>query len=199
MAGVAAAAIGLGVSAAARADTPTPTPTSTTSSTPSTPTSPSAPSTGQGHGWGQGGRHLLGGLGGLGRGALGKQALSGLATKLGVDEAKLKDALVAVRAELRADRQAAQGGSATGDAAKPDRSARQDELASKLAAKLGISADKVKTAFAELRSAARTERETAFANRLDQAVKDGTLTRAEADAVRKAAQAGVIRMAPGRG
>ena len=172
-AGAAAAVIGLGVSQVARADdagTPTPSPTATT--TPGT----SAP----GQGWGPGARH-----GGPGR-MMGMRAdLSALATKLGVDQAKLADALKAVRAELRAERAAG---------TRPDRATLQDEVATKLAARLGVDAAKVKGAIADVRAAHRAEVQKAFDDRLAQAVKDGKLTQAEADAVKKAAQAGVIGM-----
>ncbi|GAA2024753.1 hypothetical protein GCM10009740_12960 [Terrabacter terrae] len=174
-AGAAAAVIGLGVSQVARADdaaAPTPSPTATTT--------PGTPAAGQGHGWGPGARH-----GGPGR-MMGMRAdLSALATKLGVDQAKLADALRAVRAELRAGRAAG---------TRPDRASLQDEVATKLAAKLGVDMAKVKAAIADVRAAHRAERQKSFDDRLAQAVKDGKLTQAEADAVKKAAQAGVIGM-----
>ncbi|GAA2742596.1 hypothetical protein GCM10009868_13160 [Terrabacter aerolatus] len=182
----AAAVIGIGVSQVARADdasTTTPTPTAT--STQAGPGGGStAPGPGNGKGWGPGGRH--GGMGmGLGRGA----DLSALATKLGVDQTKLEDALKAVRDELKASRTPGQA-----PATKPDPAARQDELATKLASKLGIDAAKVKAAFADLRAARDADEQKAFDDRLAQAVKAGTLTQAEADAVKKAAKAGVIDM-----
>lgn len=183
-AGAAIAAIGLGVSQVARADDATPTPA---------PSATSTPGNGNpGQGWGPGGRH--GGLGkgmGMGRGmGMGGGAdLSALATKLGVDEAKLKDALKAVRDELRASRTPGQG-----NATKPDPKTMQDELATKLASKLGIDAAKVKAAFADLRATEEAAHQKAFDDRLAKAVTDGTLTQAEADAVKKAAKAGVIDM-----
>ena len=185
--GAAAAAIGLGMSAGARAADSTPTPSPTGSSQPGQPgaTSPAPGNGGQGHGkgWGPGGR-----FGGVAKGA----DLSALASKLGVDESKLRDALKAVRDDLRAARKAA--GAPSG---KPDQSAMQDQLAQLLAKELGIDPNKVKTALAEVRAAAQADRQKAFDDRLDQAVKDGKLTQAEADAVRKAAKAGIIGM--GRG
>ena len=182
VAGAAAAAIGLGVSAAARADTPTPTPSPTSSSSPSPNTNPNPNGGGQGHGkgWGPGGR-----FGGMAKGA----DLSALASKLGVDEAKLRDALRAVRSDLKAARK-----SAGAPTAKPDISALADEFAQKLASELGIDVGKVKTALAEIRATAQADRQKAFDDRLAQAVKDGKLTQAEADAVKKAAQAGIIDM-----
>ncbi|WP_344255404.1 hypothetical protein [Terrabacter carboxydivorans] len=180
----AAAVIGLGVTQVARADdatTTSPTPTAT-----STQAGPNGDATGPGpgKGWGPGGRH--GGMGmGLGHGA----DLSALATKLGVDQTKLEDALKAVRDELRASRTPGQG-----NATKPDPTTMQDQLATKLAAKLGIDVAKVKAAFADLRTAHEADEQKAFDDRLAQAVKDGKLTQAEADAVKKAAKAGVIDM-----
>jgi hypothetical protein len=185
----AAAVIGLGVTQVARADdasTTTPTPTAT--STQGDPNRGTTDSGNGGKGWGPGGRHG-GGMGmGMGRGA----DLSALATKLGVDQTKLQDALKAVRDELRASRKAGQG-----TATKPDPTTMQDELATKLASKLGIDAAKVKAAFADLRAAHEADEQKAFDDRLAQAVKDGKLTQSEADAVKKAAQAGVIDMHDG--
>jgi hypothetical protein len=193
--GAAAAVIGLGVSQVARADDAATSAAATTTAT-STPGSPDAGATGSTDpgdangnrkGWGPGGRHG-GGMGkgmgmGLGRGA----NLSALATALGVDQTKLEDALKAVRDELRASRTPGQG-----KAAKPDPAARQDELATRLAGKLGIPASKVKAAFANLRAARDADEQKAFEDRLARAVKDGKLTQAEADAVKKAVKAGVI-------
>lgn len=188
--GAAAAVIGLGVTQVARADdatTTTPTPTATsTQGDPNKGTTDSTP--GNGRGWGPGGRHG-GGMGmGLGRGA----DLSALATKLGVDQTKLEDALKAVRDELKASRTPGQA-----PATKPDPAARQDQLATMLASKLGIDAAKVKAAFADLRAAHEADEQKAFDDRLAQAVKDGKLTQAEADAVKKAAKAGIIDMHDG--
>jgi hypothetical protein len=97
-----------------------------------------------------------------------------------------------VRDELKASRKAGQG-----TATKPDPTTMQDELATKLASKLGIDAAKVKAAFADLRAAHEADEQKSFDDRLAQAVKDGKLTQSEADAVKKAAQAGVIDMHDG--
>ncbi|WP_330472835.1 hypothetical protein [Terrabacter sp. C0L_2] len=195
--GAAAAVIGLGVTQVARADdatTTTPTPSATsTQGDPNKGTTDGAPGMpGNGRGWGPGGRH--GGGPGMGMGmGMGKGAdLSALATKLGVDQSKLEDALKAVRDELRAGRTPGKP-----PTTKPDPATMQDELATKLASKLGIDAAKVKAAFADLRAAHEADETKAFDDRLAQAVKDGKLTQAEADAVKKAAKAGVIGMHDG--
>ncbi len=74
----------------------------------------------------------------------------------------------------------------------------QDEMASALASKLGIDASKVTTALTELRTAEEADRQKAFDDGLAQAVTDGTLTQADADAVPKARKAGVIGIGRGR-
>ena len=70
--------------------------------------------------------------------------------------------------------------------------ARDAALAKSLAASLGIDEAKVTAALDELRTAAQADRAAALKTRLDQAVTDGKLTQAEADAVTKAVQNGVI-------
>ena len=65
-------------------------------------------------------------------------------------------------------------------------------MAKALAEKLGLAEDKVTTALAEIREAHQAERAAALKERLDAAVQDGTLTQAEADAVTKAVEKGVI-------
>ena len=91
----------------------------------------------------------------------------------------------AVREELRADRD-------KDPSTRPDRTDAEAELAKRLAAKLGVDQAAVEKAIAELRSADQAEALTSLKERLAEAVKAGTLTQAEADAVVKAAEAGVI-------
>ena len=77
---------------------------------------------------------------------------------------------------------------------------RRDKLAEGLAAELGVSKEKVLAALdkveTQLESDARTERLAGLKERLDAAVADGKLTREQADAIIKAAEAGVILGGP---
>ena len=66
------------------------------------------------------------------------------------------------------------------------------DLAAKLAEKLGLTEDKVTTALKEIRAERTAQRATALKDRLAAAVKAGSLTQAEADAVQKAFDKGVI-------
>ncbi|GAA2101645.1 hypothetical protein GCM10009841_17530 [Microlunatus panaciterrae] len=111
-----------------------------------------------------------------------------LADKLGVTEAKVTAALRAIRDENRPTAPPSAGTD------RPTPAARDAALAKQLAAKLGIPEAKVKAALDQIRTAAQAERAAALKSRLDAAVKAGTLTRAEADAVTKAVQKGVIEV-----
>lgn len=174
-AAVLTAGLGIGVSQLASADTPTPSPTS----------SPTAGS----------GKDTAGRKGGGPHGHA-KLDLSGLAGKLGVDEAKLSEAVSAARKatgsaektkpseQSQADREAA-------------RTARQAAFAKALAAELGIDEAKVTAALNELRAERQAEQAGQQKAILDQAVKDGKLTQAEADAVQKAADQGIVRIGKG--
>ena len=79
---------------------------------------------------------------------------------------------------------------------RPDPAARDAELAKALASKLGVDEAKVTAALDEIRAAREAERTKALGDRLAAAVKAGTLTQAEADAVTKAAEKGVIDVGP---
>jgi hypothetical protein len=84
------------------------------------------------------------------------------------------------------------------------RADRQEALAAALAKELGIDqakvADALQKAEASLQAQAKTDRQNALRSRLDEAVKAGTLTQAQEDAILKAAEAGVLPYgAPGGG
>ena len=177
--GVAAGALalgaGLGVTGVASAAT-TPSPSATESGTTAEGTAP-----GDGTAPGGFGRH--GGHGGD-RG----QLAADLASKLGVDEAKVTEAIQAFREANKPSAPPTEGSTET----RPDRTAMDAALAKSLAEKLGIEEAKVTAALAEIRSEAQAERAAALKSRLDKAVSEGTLTQAEADAVTKAVEKGVI-------
>ncbi|MFJ4169397.1 hypothetical protein ACIPY3_07810 [Paenarthrobacter sp. NPDC089714] len=166
-AGALALGAGLGVTSVASA-TSTPTPSATSSTDGST----------QGNGPGRHGGH----------GRDGAQLAFKLATKLGVDEAKVTEALKAFRDANKPTTPPSEGTEGT----KPDRTAREAALAKSLAQALGIDESKVTTALEEIRSEAKADRSAELKSRLDKAVSDGKLTQAEADAVTKAVNAGVI-------
>ncbi len=125
-----------------------------------------------------------------GRGFFGSESATQLAEKLGVTEAKVSEALRAIHEERKANRPSPNPSASPSD--RPDPAERDAELARALAEKLGLAEDKVATALTELRDAHQAERAAALKDRLDAAVKDGTLTQAEADAVTKAVEKGVI-------
>ena len=164
--GVLALGAGIGVANLASADTtPTPSPTSTPSGTPSLET---------GRGWP-----------GPGRGSQDGGLARELADKLGLEEAKVAEALRTIKEENRPSGR-------PDPITKPDLAEREAALASALSSKLGIDEAKIKSALDEIRAAHQSEREAALKARLDAAVQSGTLTQAEADAVQKAVDQGVI-------
>ncbi|GAA3410539.1 hypothetical protein [Streptosporangium vulgare] len=172
---------GLAVPVAAWATSPTPAPSSSSSATPG-PAPDGAehgPRGGRGHG---------------GPGGHGEMAAK-LAEILGVDEAKVTAALEELRKEGgpgRPPKDADQ--TAPEEGAKP---APGQELAEALAAKLGLTADKVADALETLHQQRGAEAEAAMAERLKAAVTAGKLTQAESDAVLKAYRAGLIPGGPG--
>jgi DNA-binding transcriptional regulator YdaS (Cro superfamily) len=179
--GALALGVGIGAATIASAD-PTPTPSTSPSVTPSQPDANGTPAKAGG---GPGHRG--------GRGLMQAENAKALADKLGVSEAKVTDALKAFR---EANRPAKPKQDRTDPGNRPDPAVRDAAMAKSLASALGVSEAKVKTAIEEVRSAARAERATALKTRLDAAVKAGTLTQAEADAVTKAVDQGVIRVGP---
>ncbi len=118
-------------------------------------------------------------MGGAGQAQFAQQ----LAEKLGLDTDTVSTALDKVRDAQRPTEK---------PTTRPDPAERQAALAKALAAELGVDEAKVTEALAALHTQADADRQAAFDERLQKAVTDGTLTQAEADAVKKAADAGVI-------
>jgi len=169
-----AAGVGLGATQLANAETTAPTPTQSAS--------PSPGETASGDDTGHAGR-------GEHRGAGLRVDLSELATRLGVDEAKLEEAVKVVSADT---------GRPTTPPTEEDRTARRAAFAKALASELGLDESKVAAAIEELRAEAEAERAADQSERLASAVTDGTLTQAEADAVKKALDEGIVTMRGGR-
>lgn len=178
-AGALALGVGLGVAGLASAD-----PTSSPSSKPSASSTADPGRGGPGHGH----------RGGPGRGAFGQDLTKELAEKLGVDQAKVSDALKAIREANKPTARPSADPSASPSErpSRPDQTQRDAQLAKQLAEKLGIDEAKVTKAIEEIRAERQADRAAALKTRLDAAVKDGTLTQAEADAVTKAVEKGVI-------
>ena len=173
--------VGIGAATIASAD-----PTATPSTSPSvTPGQPDANVTPPKAGVGPGHRG--------GRGLMQEDNAKALADKLGVSEAKVTAALKAFH---EANRPVLPKKDRTDPSNRPDPAARDAAMAKSLASALGVSEAKVKAAIEEVRSAARADRASALKTKLDAAVKAGTLTQAEADAVTKAVDQGVIRVGP---
>ena len=126
---------------------------------------------------------------------------STLATKLGVTEDALKSALEKARESLKSD-------SSSTERAKPseqseeqrtaEREERRTQLIAAVAKELNLDEAKVTAAVDEARAARTAEREASQKEKLDAAVTDGKLTQAEADAVQKALDAGIVELR-GRG
>jgi len=185
-AGALALGVGLGIAGYAAAD-----PTSSPSPSPSTSSSADP-----GHRGGPGDHR------GPGRGMVDADLAKQLAEKLGVTEAEATEALKAIReankpsadptARPSADPTARPSADPTARPTRPDPAEREAQLAAQLAEKLGVDEAKVTKAFEEIRAARQADRAAALKSRLDSAVEAGTLTRAEADAVTKAVEKGVI-------
>lgn len=174
-AAVLTAGLGVGASQLASAETPTPSPTST-------PTAGTDDQTGR---KGGGHRHKA------------EKDLSGLAEKLGVDEAKLTEAVSAARQATR-PAEKTKPSDQTEAEREASRTERQAAFAKALASELGIDEAEVTAALDELRTEKETERAAQRKAVLDQAVTDGKLTQAEADAVQKAVDQGIVRIKGGR-
>lgn len=169
--GASAAAVALGLSlgatgmASAATTTPTPSASSATAETPANATR------GEGMKEGRGGHGPRGG---------GVDAAE-LASKLGVEESAVSDALQTARDAAMAD---------TGE--RPDREAMEASRVTSLAEALGLDETTVRTALDELSAEKQVERSAAVQERLNTAVADGSLTQAEADGAAKAVELGIL-------
>ncbi|MFT3877665.1 MAG: hypothetical protein QM708_14785 [Propioniciclava sp.] len=132
------------------------------------------------------------------RGGKSEVSAAKLAEKLGLDEAKVSEALKTAREILRPEKKtdAGQEAGSTGNggsgSTKPSRADRQAALAQALASALGVDEAKVTEALTAIADEQKAARAAELQTRLDEAVTAGTLTQAEADAVTKAVDAGVI-------
>lgn len=180
--GASALLVGGGValtSQSAFAETPTTTPSASASA------SPSAGGQKASDGEGRHGRRDRGGRDG--------ELAETLAQKLGLKEADVSSALDKARESTRAAKPSATATPSAGtDRTRPDRATRDTALAKALATELTVDEAKVTAALEEIRAEHEAEHKAALQSRLDEAVKAGKLTDAEADAVVKAAEAGVI-------
>ncbi len=172
---LAAAGIGVGAAQLANADSPAPQPTDSASA-------PATPGKGSEEHKGHGKRLRM--------------DTAALAQKLGVDEAKLTEALHKIREANAPGKQPSK--EKADKPTKEDRSARQAALAKAVAEELGLDESKVASAMEEVRETAQQERAAEDKATLEQAVSEGKLTQAEADAVSKAADAGIVRIRAGR-
>lgn len=128
----------------------------------------------------------------MGRPGMGADS-DALAKRLGLDATEVKTAVQQVREANRpsdADREKMR--SMTAAQRQAAREAQQAKERKALASKLGVSEAKLKEAMDALQSEHDAQEATEMKSTLDKAVKDGKLTRAEADAVTKAIKAGVI-------
>lgn len=176
-AGALALGAGLGVTGmASAATTPAPSPSTSASADSTAPADGSAPTDSGMRGGHKGDRGQL---------------AADLATKLGVDEAKVTAAVRTFRNANKPTAAPAEG-TEPAEGTKPDRSAMDAAMVKSLAASLGVEESKVTAALEEIRAADQAERAAALKTRLDKAVSDGTLNQAEADAATKAVEKGVI-------
>lgn len=191
---LATAGIGLGLTQLANADSHSPKPTESSSVSVAT-----------GQAGNQQGNSMDGQRGGPGGGMMGLRGIdtAALAQKLGVEESKLNEALQSIQQSQspggapgqgqpsgKGTGQATEGGQGQPPAAPPGESGsgdRDSEIAKALAQALGLDESTVATAIQEVRAEANKKV-------LDQAVSEGKLTQAEADAVAKAAAAGIAEV-----
>ena len=174
------AGIGIGAAQMAMADPSTSPSTSasasSSSSSSSSTSSSDANKPGRGHGRGMG-------LPGV--------SSADLAEKLGLSESTVKSAIETV-AEANRDSATKPDEDATQAEREAAREAREKTLITALAKELGVDEAKVTAAVDALQAEQKAEHLDALTTKLDAAVKAGTLTQAEADAVVKAYKVGVI-------
>ena len=126
-----------------------------------------------------------------GRGGPGFRIMFGgedLAEALGVSEERLREAMEAIRDEVRPAERPALGSPPS----EVDRVELQANLAKALAEELDLSQAKVEAALEKVHEAHEAERRTHLGERLDEAVADGKLTAADKASVLKAYDAGVL-------
>lgn len=192
--GLLALGTGLGI-ASANAET-TPSPSSSTSVSSGSQAANSGTGSSATPGNAQGDRGPGGPDGkGKGKGMRGVDAAT-LASKLGLDEAKVTAALTKVHDALRPAAPTTSGSGSTQSAPTPptaaEIAARDKAFATALAKELGVTEAKVTAALTEIRAAHQAEHKAELSTRLDAAVKAGTLTAADKTAVLKAFDAGVL-------
>ena len=191
---LATAGIGLGLTQLANADPNSPKPTESSSVSVASEQASN-----------QQGGPTDGQRGGPGGGMVGLRGVdtATLAQKLGVEESKLREALQSIHRSQESGGMPSQGqssGNGSEQAAEdgqgqppvappggPGSGDRDTEIAKALAQALGLDESTVTTALQEVRTEANKKV-------LDQAVSEGKLTQAEADAVAKAAAAGVVEV-----
>ncbi len=189
--GLLALGTGLGIASANAETTPSPSTSNSVSSGSQAANSGTGTGTGTataGHAQGNRGP---GGPDGKGKGMRGIDAAS-LASKLGVDEAKVTAALAKIHEALRpaAPTSGTQGAPTPPTAAEI--AAREKAFAAALAKELGVSEAKVTTALTEIRAAHQAEHKAELSTRLDAAVKAGALTASDKASVLKAFDAGAL-------
>ncbi len=170
------AGLGVGATQLAGAATPSPSPTASPTGSPQQDTAGRKPS---GH-----------------RGQT-KLDVSGLAGKLGLDETKVSEAVSAAR-KATEPTERTKPSDQTQVEREAARAERRAAFIEALASELGIDEARVTAALEELSAERKAEQAAQSKAVLDQAVKDGKLTQAEADAVQKAADQGIVRIG-GRG
>lgn len=183
LAGVAGAAAvtlaGFGANAALAESSPTPSASSTAQPGEATPPGPAGEGPGRG-GPGHGPRGMQG------------EEAKVLADALGLDQAKVQTAIEKVR-EANKPTEKPTAGTKPTDA---EREAKRTAYVIALAKELGVSADDITDALEKVRGAHQAERKSDLTEKLDAAMKAGTLTQADKASVLKALDAGVLGGGP---